>query len=224
MKRPFCLLLIGWVACCQTASGAEGLIEWETDTLVRKPTREDESARAEFQFVNRGSEPLRVVAALPHCECTTVAFDPAPVPPGGRGTIAATLHFEHRSGPQEKGVSVYFDKYSSRPQTLMLRVELDDFYQRTPKFLTWDAKAPQRMRLTFPGMKPGSVSLVPLPEEYPFTAEVVPDGETTAMELVITPKLGAPSAIEAPLQIWLETEADLPRLRSIPLEVRPAEK
>lgn len=46
----------------------------------------------EFQFVNRGDEPVVVVAVKTSCGCTVAEYTHDPVPTGGTGLVKATYN------------------------------------------------------------------------------------------------------------------------------------
>jgi len=217
MNRPLLIALLLTWAHVSLASD----IEWESTTESVKPPIDAESHTYPFQFRNTGHEPVRIVAALPTCECTTVHFDPAPVPPGGTGMITATLHFEHRVGEVEKGVTVYFDRHPKQAHELTIKADLPEFYTLDPARLTWPIKNEQRVRLTFPKIDPGEVTLEELPLTYPVQARLqqVTDQPAT-FDLFLRPGSEAPRTLESTITLRIETETTLPRLRTIPISIQ----
>jgi len=214
------ILIIGLAG--QVVGEEDSPIQWEQDVMEAKAAPGATSHTFQFTFKNQSNEPVSIVAALPHCECTTTYFDPKPVPPGKKGTIEATFHFEHRVGPQEKGLSVYLDKFTSEPKNLRFHMELPQYYKLTPKSLTWDPNQPQEVELAFPDIDPGQVKVETLPETFPLTATLQADESGHRFTIQLTPNPSAPANLETPLNIRVRTETELPRLRTIPITIKPA--
>lgn len=218
MMRPLFAILL--LALAQPAFATE--IEWESTVESVKPAADAESHTFPFQFRNTGTEPIRVVAALPTCECTTTHFDPGPVPPGETGIITATLHFEYRVGLVEKGVTVYFDRNPKAAHELIIKAELPEYYTLEPAKLTWPIQGEQRVRLTFPEIDPGKVNLEELPPAYPIQARLQAVAEQPATyDIFIRPGAEAPLKLQTAITLQVQTETELPRLHTIPIAIEP---
>ncbi len=70
-------------------------------TLVEGP-----NADHEFEFVNRGKEPILISNAQASCGCTTPSYTKEPVLPGKTGKIKVSYHTQGRVAPFTKTVSL----------------------------------------------------------------------------------------------------------------------
>lgn len=222
--NPYLISLLGLAISAGPLLQAEekSPIHWKQEVLKAGAEPDATHHTFEFEFVNRSQEPVRIVAALPHCECTTTYFDPEPVPPGKTGVIEATFHFEHRVGPQKKGISVYLDKFFTGPKNLQFEINLPQYYTMTPESLTWDPEQAQTVELAFPEIDPGQVEIEELPETFPVSASLQSGDGGSTFIIAVTPNPTAPKNLETPLNVRLRTTTDLPRLRSIPVTIKPA--
>lgn len=82
-----------------------------------------EKARFRFFFLNRGTEPISVIAADADCHCTSVKQDDSQIPPGQAGIIEMVLDtFGLPLGRLDKSVSIQFSDLD-QPVTLKLQID-----------------------------------------------------------------------------------------------------
>ncbi len=70
-------------------------------TLVEGP-----SADYEFEFTNKGKEPIIIQRVTASCGCTTPSYSKDPVLPGKKGTIKASYSTQGRVAPFTKSITV----------------------------------------------------------------------------------------------------------------------
>jgi len=220
-------LVLGMLCCAMMVQAAERIgvasappIVWLNDTAEGTPEEMATEMDFTFTFRNDSGEPVSIVGAVPTCECTEASFDKDPVPPGGTGVITATFHFDHRTGLQEKGVMVFFDKFSAKEKALIFRAKLPDFYTAKPLYFSWTPNALMQLVLTFQDKAPVKITGLELDETFPATASVTPDADGKSWKLVITPKPDSPAVLEFDGHLLVATDARLPRLQEIPITIR----
>lgn len=102
------------------AGAASARVEWlRTDYDYGAFTEEGGSVTCEFRFVNRGAEPVAIVAARASCGCTTPSFTKTPVAPGDTGRVEVRYNPVGRPGRFNKTVGVTLS--GADRQTLTVR-------------------------------------------------------------------------------------------------------
>ena len=73
----------------------------------------NEDASGSVKIINRGTEPLMILAAEPSCKCTTLNdLSGTVIPPGGSIDLEAKLDGASNTGPKTASIKVLFDGYS----------------------------------------------------------------------------------------------------------------
>jgi hypothetical protein len=111
MKKYFLVLVvlvIGLQAFAQEASKASGaIITFEKKTHDFGDIIEGDKVEETFHFANTGTEPLLITNVQVTCGCTTPKGWPRdPIMPGGKGEITIGFNSAHKSGRQNKVVTV----------------------------------------------------------------------------------------------------------------------
>lgn len=73
--------------------------------MVRPGTR----IRGEFLLVNPTDQPVKVLKAVPTCQCTTVEVSGLAIPPGGGLTIPATLQVPNTTGLKQAAINMMLE-------------------------------------------------------------------------------------------------------------------
>jgi hypothetical protein len=79
---------------------------------------------AEFAFVNEAKGPVRILGVRGTCGCLRAEASATDVPPGGSGTVKATLSTTGRQGKQTFRVHVRTDEGKNGGATLLIRGEI----------------------------------------------------------------------------------------------------
>lgn len=67
---------------------------------------EGPAAEHEFEFVNKGKEPIIISNVSASCGCTTPSYSKDPVLPGKKGTIKASYNTQGRVAPFTKTITI----------------------------------------------------------------------------------------------------------------------
>jgi len=78
-----------------------------------------------YTFRNAGGLDLAIDNTRPSCQCTAVITSPRVVPPGGEGTIQATLDTSDDFGPTTRTITVYSNDPAQPVTTLTLSGHVD---------------------------------------------------------------------------------------------------
>jgi len=78
------------------------------------------SSVARFELQNTGTADLEILDVLPSCGCTVVTFDEV-IPPGGVGSLTATLHTETLVGEVAKGITLLTNDPAASRAHLLIR-------------------------------------------------------------------------------------------------------
>lgn len=72
---------------------------------------EGDIVRHTFKFKNTGKIPLVISEARSTCGCTVPTWPKEAIPPGGEGKIEVKFNTEHKTGDQEKPVTITANTY-----------------------------------------------------------------------------------------------------------------
>ena len=110
MKKFFLFLVVlvmGVAAYAQNASNASGpVIAFEKKTHDFGDIVEGDKVEETFRFVNTGTEPLIITDVQVTCGCTAPRWPRDPIMPGGKSEITIAFNSAHKSGRQNKVVTV----------------------------------------------------------------------------------------------------------------------
>jgi uncharacterized protein DUF1573 len=107
MKSKFLFLAI--VMLSSTALFAQSKAYIKFDTLYHdfgNIHEEDGKVITKFNFINTGTDTLKIITAPASCSCTQTDWTHEPVPPGGKGWVSADFNPYRHSGVTEKHVTV----------------------------------------------------------------------------------------------------------------------
>jgi len=85
-----------------------------------------ENIDADFTIRNEGEGTLQILQVNPACGCTVAKFDKE-IPPGGSGTVHATVDTENMAGPIAKTVTVYTNDQLNPRIQLTIKAEIRPF-------------------------------------------------------------------------------------------------
>jgi hypothetical protein len=105
-------------------------------------TRPGTKLRAEFRLVNPTDRPIRVLAAKPTCQCTTVMVSGEVIPPRGALGIPATLQVPNTTGLKQAAINTALEPGIAGPRLTLTAIAA--YAVRTDPLYV-DALAPERM-------------------------------------------------------------------------------
>jgi len=108
--------------------------------LVAQPNQS--TASGEFRFTNQGASAVRILAAMPRCDCLKVAFPRAAIPPGSDGVIVAEYEIGGRTGHQEVKITVTTNDAPDHPMGLTFSVTIPEAVSLQPRFVYWQRGEP----------------------------------------------------------------------------------
>ena len=108
--------------------------------LVAQPNQS--TASGEFRFTNQGASAVRILAAMPSCDCLKVAFPREAIPPGVDGAIAAEYEIGGRTGHQEVKITVTTNDAPDHPMGLTFSVTIPEAVSLQPRFVYWQRGEP----------------------------------------------------------------------------------
>ena len=108
--------------------------------LVAQPNQS--TASGEFRFTNQGASAVRILSAMPGCDCLKVAFPRAAIPPGSDGVIVAEYEIGGRTGHQEVKITVTTNDAPDHPMGLTFSVTIPEAVSLQPRFVYWQRGEP----------------------------------------------------------------------------------
>jgi hypothetical protein len=108
--------------------------------LVAQPNQP--SVSGEFRFANQGVGAVRILSAMPSCDCLKLKFPRDAIQPGSSGAIVAEYEIGGRTGHQEAKVMVTSSDAPDRPTVLTLSVNIPEEVSLQPRFVYWQRGEP----------------------------------------------------------------------------------
>jgi hypothetical protein len=105
-------------------------------------TRPGTKLRAEFRLINPTNAPIKILAAAPTCQCTTVKVSNQTIPPRGAIGIPATLQVPNTTGLKQAAINTVLEPNVAGPRLTLTAVAA--YAVRTDPLYV-DALAPERM-------------------------------------------------------------------------------
>jgi hypothetical protein len=105
-------------------------------------TRPGSKLRTEFRLINPTDAPIRILAAAPTCQCTTVKVSNQTIPPRGAIGIPATLQVPNTTGLKQAAINTVLEPNVAGPRLTLTAVAA--YAVRTDPLYV-DALAPERM-------------------------------------------------------------------------------
>lgn len=126
----------GAIGCCLSVT-AHAELQWEQTRLVLEPATGASDATGFFEFVNRGTKPVRIVEVQSGCGCTVAAPEQQTIEPGAKGRIRAVYHIGSKQGRQTVDVTVTTQEPEVRRYTLAVDVGIKESAVLAPRLLYW---------------------------------------------------------------------------------------
>ncbi len=129
---------------------ASAQLQWDSRVLEFHPSPDQTNVVAAFPFKNAGQNPIRVLSVNTSCGCTTATPEKETYLPGETGQITATFTIGHRTGFQQKQITVTTDAPTNAVTQLTLNVRIPEIIKITPSFAFWrthDPVTPKTMRI-----------------------------------------------------------------------------
>jgi len=92
---------------------AQGEMEFKEESFDFGNVTEGSIASHEFEFTNKGNEPIVISNVQASCGCTTPFWTKDPIKPGGKGIIKASYNSSGRPGAFTKTVTVTSNAHTS---------------------------------------------------------------------------------------------------------------
>lgn len=124
------LLFLQGARCC-------GEIEWKATHLQKSALAGDAPIHFTYDFINRGRQPVTVVAIRPACGCTTAESSKKTYAAGEAGSIEVVFEVGARVGKQEKTIEVETDDPSSKTVTLVFSADIAELLKAAPRLAIW---------------------------------------------------------------------------------------
>ena len=107
MKRIVGLLILSLILSPVIGQTVKPKISFENNTHSFGNFREaDGKVTHQFQFINTGGSDIIIQNVTASCGCTAPKWTQEPIPPGGKGFVAATFNPAGRPGPFRKYITV----------------------------------------------------------------------------------------------------------------------
>lgn len=117
MNKAWGIFLILWTWSVATLTAQ---IAFETTEHDFGSVQQGTQATYDFQFTNKGTNPLKVETIEPSCKCITPRWTASEVKPGKSGVIELTFDTRDKEGPFSKSISVKYND-SNRPIILTIK-------------------------------------------------------------------------------------------------------
>lgn len=197
---------ISLICCFLFVPFARADLKWEAAEL--ETAGDAEKPAVEFICTNTGSRPVRIISAVPGCECVSAKFDPAPIAPGGKGKVTAVFDPGQRSGKHKVEIAVWTDSPDDTPKVLEWTILLPDVLEIKPAALVWkegEEKEARTLEVLFPNA-PETKVLSAACEDPAF--QISTEGNRITVRVT-----GEPAANVTVLSAT--TDSKLPRLREL---------
>lgn len=122
MQRIF-LILIFVMSSALTYSQAE--FSFKKTSIKLPKTKEGEVLKFQYDFVNKGNQPLVITEIKVQCSCTKFEFPKEPILPGKSGTIYVTFDTKGKIAFQDRILEVYSNALKN-PLKLRFKVMVDN--------------------------------------------------------------------------------------------------
>ncbi|MBN2237839.1 MAG: DUF1573 domain-containing protein [Bacteroidales bacterium] len=122
-------LLLGLISCASRSANTavENSVGKETTSISFEKTSHDfgavvdgEKVTYSFKFSNTGNNDLEIQNVGTSCGCTASDYTKGLIKPGEKGRIQVTFNSSHRTGMQNKTISV---KANTQPETTVLNIQ-----------------------------------------------------------------------------------------------------
>ncbi len=133
------LVCLSWCCCC-AASLSAAQLQFTTEKLDLKPSKDETTITAKFSFQNTGSDALTITKLEPSCGCLSADIEKMTFAAGERGEIDISFDTADLGGLQQKSIQIYYDKGAMI--LLHVNVNLADLPSISPTFLYWNIGDP----------------------------------------------------------------------------------
>jgi hypothetical protein len=110
MKNTFIRLTILLLATFifQTANAQRAEMTFKNKTHDFGKVKVGKKPTHKYKFTNTGDADLLIQNIGTTCGCTVASYPKTPIKPGKKGAISVAFNTEGKSGPQAKGVNIYY--------------------------------------------------------------------------------------------------------------------
>lgn len=112
-------------------------LEWKSKVFEATTAPFQSTVEAVFEFKNRTGRPVTILAVETTCDCVAATGEHQTYQPGETGRIQATFTVGDRVGLYERSISVKADDDPQAPVRLLLRVNVPDLIDITPRMAYW---------------------------------------------------------------------------------------
>jgi hypothetical protein len=142
-----------------------GELKWENFQVTESAWVGDKTVVALFPFHNAGTSSITITSLQTSCDCTTAEIPKKVYAPGETGALKATFQIGDHVGPQTKLIKVISDELPTKPTTLVLQVNIEQFATANPQFVFWrlgDKNTPRRIEIAAnPSQNIASIKIAP---------------------------------------------------------------
>jgi hypothetical protein len=196
-------------------------LKWDSTQIELSATAGDQEVIAEFPFTNATSTPISITHVETSCDCTVGQPSASVIAPGGKGYVRAVFTLGDRVGKQQKTIDVFTDVASTKPVTLVLRVNIADVVTSHPRMLLWKVREPPVEKVVeFHPVGSRSIRSIAPPAETPgFSCRLEADPATNTFRLHVTPK-STDGSINTVIPLTAEVEGRPPTGLAVYASVR----
>jgi hypothetical protein len=175
------------LSCLVGAAALPGIaLEWQAQTLSFTTAPFQTTQAATFTFTNRGAKPVKILEVESNCDCLDAAADREVYAPGATGTIRTNFHVGDRVGLYERRIRVVTDE-SPQPVRLLVRIEVPDLVQLTPRSVAWKLQEPATEKLidltVIPGVSVTFTEVLPTSGDFAARLETLESGRRYRIHL-----------------------------------------
>jgi hypothetical protein len=193
------------VIACLSVFTAQAELKWDTTVAALKIHPLQVEERAEFRFINDGTEPVEILSVKSTCGCLKASASTNRIAPGESGCVVVVFDFRDKMGPQRKGVAVRSSDNPKQPVILYVEANIPEVYTVSSKRLEWNLsgnREPQSCLLVNSLTEPVRLISVSSSSES-FTAELITVREGFEYEVRVQPVESATAGLAV---ITVQTE------------------
>ena len=180
-------LFLPLVALLAAVTPASADVTWANTDVVLDLTSANETGVAKFEFVNNGSEPVKIVKVEPGCGCTVPTLGKQEFAAGESGSFSARFTVGERRGVYRIPIHVAFEDGTTSELSLVVKIR--ELVKYVPEHLIWDpgeARTPKDIELHWKASDPVEVTKVRSISPS-FKVELVPEDKWSGALVRVTP-------------------------------------
>ncbi len=172
-------------------------LQWKTRLLEGTAPVESENMTAEFNFVNRGTRPVSILALTSSCGCVAAMTSRTNYPPNFGGAVKVTFDFGPRVGAQSKYATVRTDDPCEPEVRLQMDVQIPEVIKIEPPFAYWPIGVTPTASVHRISVLQPDCTVVGLVASNPvFCAQLTTNTPNRSYEVRVTPTTCARRAVE----------------------------